>query len=102
MVSEHPDTGNPISGIAVPHWQTMLQTASRCYDLTHLGDLGVDMTLDRSKGPLLLELNARPGVGIQMANGVGLLPRLQLVERHCQELTAVEDRVAFVYEVFKC
>ena len=102
MVSEHPDTGNPISGIAVPYWQTMLQTASRCYELTHLGYLGVDMVLDRTKGPLLLELNARPGLGIQMANGVGLLPRLQMVERHRQELTTVEARVAFVYENFKC
>ena len=86
MVSEHPDTGNPISGMAVPYWQTMLQTASRCYELTHLGYLGVDMVLDRTKGPLLLELNARPGLAIHMANGVGLLPRLQMVERHCQGL----------------
>jgi alpha-L-glutamate ligase-like protein len=100
MVSEHPDTDNPISGIVVPHWQTMLQTASRCYELTQLGYLGVDMVLDRTKGPLLLELNARPGLGIQMANGVGLLPRLQLVERHCQELSTVEERLAFVYENF--
>jgi len=58
--------------------------------------------LDRTKGPLLLELNARPGLGIQMANGAGLLPRLQMVERHCQDLTSLEDRVAFVYENFKC
>jgi alpha-L-glutamate ligase-like protein len=102
MVSEHPDTGNPISGFAVPCWQTMLQTASRCYDLTHLGYLGVDLVLDRTKGPLLLELNARPGLGIQMANGVGLLPRLQMVERHCRDLSTVEDRVGFAYERFKC
>jgi hypothetical protein len=102
MVSEHPDTGNPISGLAVPCWQTMLQTASRCYDLTHLGYLGVDLVLDRTKGPLLLELNARPGLGIQMANGVGLLPRLQMVERHCRDLSTVEDRVGFAYEKFKC
>jgi alpha-L-glutamate ligase-like protein len=101
MVSEHPDTGNPISGIGIPYWQTMLQTASRCYDLTQLGYLGVDMVLDRIKGPLLLELNARPGLGIQMANGAGLLPRLQLVERYSRKLTTTEERLAFVYRNFE-
>ena len=67
-IREHPDTGSSIHGLAIPHWDTMLRIAARSYELTHLGYLGVDMVLDRAKGPMLLELNARPGLAIQMAN----------------------------------
>jgi hypothetical protein len=40
----------------------------------------VDFVLDRDRGPLILELNARPGLAIQMANGNGLESRLSKVE----------------------
>ncbi len=36
--------------------------------------------LDRHRGPLVLELNARPGLAIQVANGMGLKTRLDLIE----------------------
>ncbi|MGH8544602.1 MAG: sugar-transfer associated ATP-grasp domain-containing protein, partial [Gammaproteobacteria bacterium] len=65
------------------------------YDLTGLGYVGVDIVLDRDQGPLLLELNARPGLNIQIANGAGLLPRLHLIERIAARPYAVEERVAF-------
>ena len=42
--------------------------------------MGTDLVLDKYCGPQLLELNARPGLAIQMANGVGLLPRLRHIE----------------------
>jgi hypothetical protein len=43
--------------------------------------LGVDIVLDRDQGPMLLEANARPGLAIQIANGRGLLHRIQEIER---------------------
>ena len=48
--------------------------------MSKLGYIGTDIVLDKIRGPLLLELNARPGLAIQIANGVGLLPRLRFIE----------------------
>ena len=100
VVTEHPDTGDSIRGLAVPHWDTLLTVAARAYELTGLGYLGVDLVLDQDKGPLLLELNARPGLAIQIANAAGLMHRVKLVEAHFQELPTVEARIAFAREHF--
>jgi len=80
VVREHPDTEHPLVGLVIPHWDTLLEMASRCYELSGLGYVGVDFVLDRERGPMILELNARPGLAIQIANGNGLLHRLQAVE----------------------
>ena len=95
VVSEHPDTGNPVTGVKIPHWQNLLKIASRCNALTGLGYIGVDLVLDKAKGPLILEMNARPGLNIQIANRSGLLPRLKLVEQHHADLVNLDDRVEF-------
>ncbi|MHB9072075.1 MAG: alpha-L-glutamate ligase-like protein [Desulfobaccales bacterium] len=100
IVCEHPDTGHSICGLAVPHWETLLTIAARAYELTGLGYLGVDLVLDQDKGPLLLELNARPGLAIQIANAAGLMHRVKLVEAHNQELPTVEARIAFARKHF--
>lgn len=100
IVSEHPDTGADVTDVQVPYWDQMLQIAGRCYDLTGLGYQGVDIVLDKDKGPLMLELNARPGLNIQIANRCGLLPRLQLVEKHHQELLDIDARISFAKQHF--
>lgn len=99
-IDVHPDTGRPVSKIQVPHWDRLLQMASGCYELTGLAYLGVDIVLDRDKGPMLLELNARPGLNIQIANRKGLLPRLKLVEARHQELKSADERIRFAKEHF--
>ena len=100
LIGEHPDTGEKISGVQVPHWETLLTMAARGYELSGLGYLGVDLVLDRDRGPLLLELNARPGLAIQMANGSGLLRRLQLIEELHPTLNGLAERVAFARSRF--
>ena len=75
-VSNHPDTGAALNGVLIPYWQEMLRIAAKSFEVTGLGYLGVDIVLDRHKGPLLLELNARPGLAIQIANGQGLRQRV--------------------------
>jgi len=100
IVAEHPDTGNPVTGVEIPGWRHLLELAARCFEITGLGYLGVDLVLDRDKGPLLLELNARPGLNIQIANNAGLLGRLELVEAHHSSLTSVAERVVFAQEHF--
>lgn len=93
-VTEHPDTSAAIAGLQIPRWEYLLHFAARCYELTGLGYLGVDIVLDRDKGPMLLELNARPGLNIQIANRCGLRSRLALVEAESAG-APVEERVAF-------
>jgi len=96
---DHPDTGHELASLRIGDWGTLLRLAAGCYEMTGLGYLGTDMVLDRDHGPLLLELNARPGLAIQMANGEGLRTRLDLVERQ-PEGVALEERVAFAQHHF--
>ncbi|MEM6638263.1 MAG: alpha-L-glutamate ligase-like protein [Pseudomonadota bacterium] len=100
VVSEHPDTGFPIAGLTIPGWQDILRLAARCHDITGLGYLGVDIVLDKDRGPLILELNARPGLNIQIANACGLGTRLARIEALGGDQATVEDRLAWSKDVF--
>jgi len=101
QIGEHPDTGHHLHGVLIPHWDSMLLTAARCYELTGLGYIGADFVLDRDKGPLLLELNARPGLNIQIANHIGLVARLRQVQALPQVPVEPERRVQFARESFR-
>ena len=81
QVEMHPDTGTSVAGLAIPRWPEILHLAASCYDLAPLGYLGVDIVLDRELGPMMLELNARPGLAIQIANNQGLAPILRYAEK---------------------
>lgn len=100
VIEKHPDTEDAVTGVQVPYWDKLLTMAALSYELTHLGYQGIDIVLDREKGPLLLELNARPGLNIQIANREGLGRRLALVEANIDRLKSAEDRVAFARENF--
>ena len=80
LVEVHPDTGERIAGFRIPHWDQIMSMAAACYEAVGLGYLGVDIVLDRDLGPLILELNARPGLNIQLANRRGLRCRLDEIE----------------------
>ncbi len=75
-----PETRLVLSGIRIPYWKTILGLAVRAQEISGLGFLGADIAIDRDRGPVFLELNARPGLSIQIANLDGLLGRLQRVE----------------------
>ncbi|MDT8321668.1 MAG: alpha-L-glutamate ligase-like protein [Xanthomonadales bacterium] len=79
-LESHPDSGAPLKCIAIPEWDRILTLATRCADVTGLGYLGADIVLDRQRGPLVLELNARPGLAIQMTNRAGMLPRIAAID----------------------
>ncbi len=96
----HPDTRQPLHGISIPYWRNLLILAARCYDLSELGYMGADLVLDKHLGPLLLELNARPGLSIQIANNQGLLPRLRRIEKLEELHSSVYDRVDFAMQHF--
>jgi alpha-L-glutamate ligase-like protein len=95
VVTEHPDTQNPVSGVQIPNWDRLLDIAARSYEMTDLGYQGIDLVLDAERGPLILELNARPGLNIQIANREGLGKRLEAVVAYRDALKAVDDRIAF-------
>jgi alpha-L-glutamate ligase-like protein len=80
LVDEHPDTGALVAGLQIPQWDFILETAARGFEVTELGYLGVDMVIDRDLGPMILEMNARPGLNIQIANCTGLTSRIARIE----------------------
>jgi alpha-L-glutamate ligase-like protein len=94
IVTKHPDTGHELAGLVIPHWQEVLELSARCFDMVGLGYLGVDIVLTPGQGPILLELNARPGLAIQIANQSGLVPRLEKVAAHNIEGLTAKERVA--------
>jgi len=69
-----------LSGIKIPMWKDILQLAVKAQEVSGLGYLGADIAIDRERGPVFMEINARPGLAIQNANQDGLKGRLQRVE----------------------
>lgn len=94
FIDIHPDTGHPLEDIQTPYWDDILLMAAKCYEVTGLGYIGVDVVLDRDKGPMLLELNARPGISIQIANRRGLRFALEQAMALSDEKRTPEERVA--------
>ena len=52
--------------------------------------------LDENRGPMMLEVNARPGLAIQIANGRGLKNRLKEIDETYPNGLSAEERVDFV------
>jgi alpha-L-glutamate ligase-like protein len=96
VVTVHPDTGASIEGCQLPAWPDLLMAAMNLADALELGYLGVDFVLDATRGPVILEANARPGLAIQVANRCGLLPRLQLVDQKPPKTATPQDRMELV------
>lgn len=101
-ITHHPDTDKPLNGLIVPNWEKLLILASSAWEMTGLGYMGTDMVLDKEEGPMVLELNARPGLAIQIANGAGLLPRLKHIESLEEpiEYPKAAERVAYAAKQF--
>ncbi len=79
-VVEKSPRGLLLSGIKIPQWKDILELAIKAQNVSGLGYLGADIAIDRENGPVFMELNARPGLSIQVANQEGLLARLNRVE----------------------
>lgn len=99
LVDRHPDTGAPVLDVTIPHWEEILRIAALSHDVTGLGYIGVDVVLDAHHGPLLLELNARPGLAIQIANFQGLLHLLEKIERVDTSRLGLVDRLELAQRI---
>jgi alpha-L-glutamate ligase-like protein len=76
-LSTHPDTGCTLTGVQLPHWDEVLETARAAAAAMPLGYLGIDILMAVDRGPLVVEVNARPGLEIQNVNGIGIGGALQ-------------------------
>lgn len=93
-----PGTERKLRGIKIPDWEKVLETAVKAQEVSHLGYLGVDIVIHPEKGPMVLELNAQPGLQIQLANGEGLKKRLERVED--LEITDAEHGIKIAKVLF--
>jgi alpha-L-glutamate ligase-like protein len=75
-----PGTQSRLGGIRLPHWKETLLIATKAAQALGLHFAGVDIALDREEGPVVLEINARPGLEIQLANMAPLRSRLRRIE----------------------
>jgi alpha-L-glutamate ligase-like protein len=101
VVDEHPDTGALVAGLEIPHWDFILESSAKGYEVTELGYLGVDMVIDRDRGPLILEMNARPGLNIQIANGAGLRNRVARIDEIHNVSALPAERASIARREFK-
>ncbi|WP_152039675.1 sugar-transfer associated ATP-grasp domain-containing protein [Salinigranum salinum] len=76
----HPDTGASLTDFRMPNWDAVLETAVEAAAVSGLGYTGVDVVLGEGNVPKVLEVNVRPGLGIQNTTGHGLFRRLAFVE----------------------
>lgn len=79
IIDTIPGSGS-IKGLKIPYWNDILLIASKCQLITNLGYMAVDIAIDKTTGPVLIEINARAGLGVQIANLAPLKKRLQRIE----------------------
>lgn len=75
-----PNSKHKLNGIKIPYWNEVLVTAIKTAQVSDLHYSGIDLFIDKEKGPLVVEVNANPGLSIQLANQAGLKRRLERVE----------------------
>ena len=80
QIEINPDTSNPVTWVQIPHWEKVLETAVRSQQVSGISYLWADIVIDKELWPVILELNARPWLAIQISNMEPLKSRLLKVE----------------------
>lgn len=97
IIEEIPGIG-PIKGVQIPFWDEILMIASKVQLITNLGYLAADIAIDHVSGPVLLEINARAGLSVQIANLAPLRKRLERIEG--VKVTTPEKGVRIAKDMF--
>jgi alpha-L-glutamate ligase-like protein/uncharacterized protein (TIGR02421 family) len=79
LIKEIPGFGKFDPNFKIPYWDEILNISAKSQYITNLGFLGCDIAIDNNNGPILIEINARPGTKIQIANKAPLRKRLKQV-----------------------
>lgn len=98
IVEYVPGTRLLVSGIKIPFWIAILKLAVKAQIISGLGYLGADIAIDREKGPVFFELNARPGLSIQIANLTCLKDRLERIKG--LEIKTIKRAVRIAQDLF--
>lgn len=99
IVKKAPDTKQVIKGFQIPYWKKILEMAIKAQQASKLGYLGVDIVVDKKDGPMVLELNARPGLGIQVANLLPLKKMLILAENY--DVRSVPEGIRASMQIYR-
>ncbi len=70
-ISLHPDTNVLLLDIKIPYWDELVRLCEDVSKIIPLDYLGIDIALS-DKGPVILEVNARPGIEIQNISNEGM------------------------------
>lgn len=97
IIKEIPGKG-PLKGLKIPFWDQILHIACEAQLATNLGYMGADIAIDRHQGPLLIEINARAGISIQLANLTPLKKRLEKLEE--VEIKSIEKGIRLAKDMF--
>lgn len=97
-ITTHPDHGTPLSNIRIPFWEDILRISIEAQRAVGLGYAGVDVVIDKNLGPVILEVNGHPGLGIQIANRKPLRERLERIMD--LEVTSVTKGLKVSHDLF--
>lgn len=99
-IEYHPEFDVPMLGHKIPFWDEILEMSVNIFEAIPLHYMGVDIVIDKDRGPLVLEANARPGISIQLANGEGLLPRLRIIQEKGGDILPKDERLAVARQLY--
>lgn len=71
-LDHHPDNPEKVYGKVIPYWSEIMKLAVDTSKAFPLDFLGIDLVIDSKKGPQIMEINVRSGLGIQLVNKYGL------------------------------
>ena len=80
-ITHHPDSQQALLDITIPHWSEAMAMASKAASTVPLKYLGVDIAIS-DKRPVMIEINARPGIEIQNANNTPMRQQLDHILNH--------------------
>ena len=75
-ITAHPDSGAELIGVQIPFWDEIMQHSRNIAEAVPLKYIGIDIAI-AAQGPVLLEINARPGLEIQNVTRSGMRPILE-------------------------